>query len=460
MKKKLIVLYSIALAFLMVSCAGEEADIFDDSAANRLTKAISEYNDLLCSSENGWIMEYFPTSESEGYIFLVKFDNGKAEVACKNRWINNGNYFHDTSIFQVIGDNGPVLSFNGYSEIIHFFCEPKDIPGTEANELGKGYEGDYEFILLDGNSDLIQLKGKKRGVKTRLTKLQSGKNWEQYFADIDAMEATLFNKQFVPLKFYISDRVYDIKFDLIKDEDDPRNGNTQLSYYPNTFSACPEGGDPITETEMIPFVITDLGIRLSIPFNEGDISVERFYLNSEKNALISDENESAIIVPFDLADYFIYAKDAGFTWVLSAKEDGMSPQFMALRDKLVNSLSAVSRRLIEISFKNSNDWGNSLFIRSQYGSRNTDGYFSFQFNRDSAAEIGYKFNGFQGTSGVDYDANAESYYNTFDGVADIVDFFNNSTTSLTSSGGAFVPVKMRLTSKSDANMWVDIEVKK
>ena len=58
-----------------------------------------------------------------------------------------------TSMYQIKGDMGPILSFDTYNHILHQFSDP--------NPDGLGYEGDYEFIILNVAKDKIEVKGKE-----------------------------------------------------------------------------------------------------------------------------------------------------------------------------------------------------------------------------------------------------------------------------------------------------------
>ena len=116
----------------MTSCVGEQEDIFDESSALRLEHAVSNYNDLLCSATNGWVMQYFARSSECGYPMLVKFSkSGAVEIAAKNKYSSNNVYAQESSLFEIISDNGPVLTFNSYNNLLHIFSTPEDIPGTD-----------------------------------------------------------------------------------------------------------------------------------------------------------------------------------------------------------------------------------------------------------------------------------------------------------------------------------------
>lgn len=77
MKKFIYTFYLLCNLACICSCVNEEADLFDSSAAQRLNQAVTEYTDLLENSENGWIMDYYPSDGSlGGYTLTVVFKMG------------------------------------------------------------------------------------------------------------------------------------------------------------------------------------------------------------------------------------------------------------------------------------------------------------------------------------------------------------------------------------------------
>ena len=66
-------------ALALTSCAGEEDDIFDKTAAERLNESSAKYSARLEAQPNGWAMQYYPTYNDEapfgsGYLILMRFN--------------------------------------------------------------------------------------------------------------------------------------------------------------------------------------------------------------------------------------------------------------------------------------------------------------------------------------------------------------------------------------------------
>ena len=140
-----------------------EDDLFDKSAAERLNEASELYSKRLCASPNGWAVQLYPTKEDKapygnGYLLLFRFHENKSVDASMYNALSNNTYMSASSTWDVITDNGPVLSFNTYNSVFHTFSDPEDVPSTGSDldpndETGTGIGGDYEFIIVDAPED-------------------------------------------------------------------------------------------------------------------------------------------------------------------------------------------------------------------------------------------------------------------------------------------------------------------
>lgn len=189
--KSLLALLACSAAFC--ACSREEADLFDQSAADRLNSASATYTQRLANKGGEWLMEYFPTNysdsitspysrRSKGYLMLNKFSaDGSVRVGMSNE-LTGGKYTEDVSVWEIITDLGPVLSYNSYNTCIHAFSDPQNPAGISGTGLG----GDYEFVVTHLEDDVQQtmLKGKKSGSYSRLTRMPEGTNFEEYFAEV------------------------------------------------------------------------------------------------------------------------------------------------------------------------------------------------------------------------------------------------------------------------------------
>ena len=174
----------VALASVtMVSCKNETEEIFDQDAITRLANAKQYFTDILTDQGGKWKMEYYANGDEPGYVYVMTFrNNGSVTISGENKWISQLNpdgstYGSETSLWDVITDNGPVLTFNSYNKYFHLFADPDDITDPEAlddsdtDETGIGHEGDYEFDLMKYSGDTLYMSGKKYGINVIMTRL-------------------------------------------------------------------------------------------------------------------------------------------------------------------------------------------------------------------------------------------------------------------------------------------------
>lgn len=184
MKNKL--LYIILLmAGLFQACAPEVDDLFDKPAQQRINEEIKACRDLLVSSEQGWRLEYFPSATQAygGYNMILKFT--EKEVTAAGETASSPSYT-ETSLYSMGSDMGPTLNFDTYNSIIHYFADPDK---QEGAGLGKGYEGDYEFIIMGHSDNEIILKGKKTKNVMRMIRMEESA--ESYLTAVQKSEMTI-----------------------------------------------------------------------------------------------------------------------------------------------------------------------------------------------------------------------------------------------------------------------------
>lgn len=268
-------------------CKFEEDDVFSSSAAVRLNSAKANCREVLCGADNGWLMEYFATGESEGYTFLMKFDkSGAVTIAAKNSQIGN-TYKSESSLYEVIGDNGPVLTFNSYNTLFTLFANPE-------NPNGYGLEGDYEFIILKADANEVKLKGKKRGTYIYLRRLATSQAWPEYFKKLDAMKKAMFNSSVDFLNLIVAK-------DTIKAYD----GLTGI------FGFLEKGGDIISDKKYASFIVTDYGLRMHGSQSYYHSNFQDFVLSPDSAKLVSKENSA---VYFEGPVLNNYLKSSTSTW--------------------------------------------------------------------------------------------------------------------------------------------------
>jgi len=171
MKNKLYIqLFLLLSIFTIVSCKTGIDDYFDNSASERMENEILKYRKILSSAKYGWPMEYFPGGQNQafgGYALSVSFSpEGYATFRSSlsedvNRAV--------TSLYSLKKDIGATLNFDTYNELFHYFSD-SDI--GEGEGQGKGFWGDYEFVLHSGNESELLMYGKKHGAAIHMYALQ------------------------------------------------------------------------------------------------------------------------------------------------------------------------------------------------------------------------------------------------------------------------------------------------
>ena len=296
MMKKLYKFSAIAAVLMsasLASCNHEEADIFDQNAAHRTEEARKMYKEILLDKGGKWQMEYFTTEEEHGYVYLFTFRNdGTVTISGNNEYItkltnqnlNTPSYGSETSMWTILSDNGPVLSFNSYNPIFHLFATPEDIPGTERDEQGYGHSGDYEFDLMKFSNDTLYLEGKKNGAEIIMTRIAPEIDDETYLNEVVALADSFFNAKIPAVYVNLPGGYRHVVLD----------GATQLpKFYPET-------GDYITEYVGRNAIITHDGFTLGKPLtlrdsiDGNDYTIQHFIRQKDGSLLCTDDNRITI----------------------------------------------------------------------------------------------------------------------------------------------------------------------
>lgn len=190
MKSYIYLLLPIAIASF-VSCDRMEKDIFDKTPNQRVEIYMDSITNVLTSSPNGWEMIYFPSTSLPGYNLLVKFDNNDIfSAAAKNDTTTENKYqYASGSLWRMLFNQGPCLSFDTYNDVLHAFAEPT-LPGFTK---GVGMQGDYEFVVLSVSPEEIFLKSKKRSTYNLMRRLDPSLKWEDYFTEIENAKSKIFD---------------------------------------------------------------------------------------------------------------------------------------------------------------------------------------------------------------------------------------------------------------------------
>lgn len=272
MKKIFLYLMLAAVTFGMQSCLHDDNELFEDSAAERIDNAVANAKNILESAPNGWHFEYYLGSEYGygGYNFLLKFKDGKVEVSGE---IAGDNTMTSRSSYDVVKDQGPVLTINTYNEIMHFLTQP-------YSDQVDGFEGDFEFLLLDVTEDRIELKGKKWGNHMVLTRVQEDESWKD-----------------------ILDGITNIT-------------DNMMYTYQGTLDGTSIAGEVDEDNHLWiasdkedlyePFIYTAKGLKLREPVAFGGAEVQNFTYDMTRFTLTCDENPNLVLTAVLPEGYMFY----------------------------------------------------------------------------------------------------------------------------------------------------------
>ncbi len=415
----------IAMVICFSSCLFEEEDIFDLSPAERMNALQEEYYEALCSAPNGWVMEYFPNKESEGFHYYMTFTPDDAvDIAASNKYLPGDTLNSEVSLFEVIAGNGPLLTFNTYNSVFHIFSDPKDPDGNPDLD-GLGLEGDYEFVILDVDAEngLARLKGKKRGTYIYMRTLEDGQSIESYQQAIKDSESRIFNSSSpVPLTFVAGDAVYD----------------ATKSVGENIFQML-ELGRPIGETRSMPYIITIDGLRFQHSYEKGDVEYQYFEPNEDFTKLVSVESETIYFQAPTPSDFFLESSASWSADESSIKGD-FSKAYTAMKEDFATAFKG-KRDLLGVQFRIKDKQKSiEMIIRTENPAYSR---ITYPLTVDEASGILS-----MDASDVTLDKNASLFYNKLETLKEWVAMFGASSFKL-SSTNALIMESVSLTSTSN-----------
>ena len=152
---KKILMFTTALSLMVAtlpSCLKDDKANFSGSPAARLDEAVKVNKQILESAPNGWSLGYYAgrNYSGPGFTLTLKFKDGKAYIMGDNKDATTVG----VSEYDVVKDQGVVLTFPTYNSVIH------ELAGASQG-YPEGLQGDYEFSILEANSNFIRLRGKK-----------------------------------------------------------------------------------------------------------------------------------------------------------------------------------------------------------------------------------------------------------------------------------------------------------
>lgn len=429
----------VALSTLSLSsCKNEIDEIFDEDAVARLDKAKNEYIDILTSNGGKWQMEYYANGDEPGYVYLMTFrKDGSVTISGKNEWIGYvegeslkvPTYGSLTSLWDVITDNGPVLSFNSYNKYFHVFASPEDIPSMseeDIDETGYGHEGDYEFDLMSYSNDTLYITGKKYGIDMIMTRVDAGVDDEVYMNEVVAMADSFFNAKIPQVYINLPNGIRWI----VKD------GATSI------LKMFREGDDEISTSETHNVIITHDGLSFMNPLTIDGYTIQSFIRQADGSLLCRDDNETTITAG-DLSNVILIPS---FIWKCDTTQFGgvFKEQVQSLRTEL-NNYSKRKLSSIQVTYNsNLNVYTVDFACVSGKNTFHPTFYMTAEAVNDNQVKFSYTGEG---------DAASAIYADRCPSMLSIMETISRTTFTL-SAGSLLAPVDMKLTDSSNASNYM------
>lgn len=341
MKKSLLYIPLAALA--LASCDRTEDLIFDGSAAERLEQGKQDAIETLTADGGLWAMEYFANSGEHGYVMLTRFSkDGSVEVSANHEWQTVPYQFsQSTSLWEIVSDNGTVLSFCTENPLFHVFSDPENITGpyaptnsdlgTDIDETGYGHEGDYEFMVMQSNDpNTVRLLGKKRGYNIYLRKLATDTDEQEYLEALREKVTSSFNSKFATMILTDAQgREYEIT-----DLGDGVPSMFPRSVYDANGTLLAEG-DAITQTTSANGIFTYSGFRFAntySPLKADGSNFDLYEFNwAEDGSLVNDEG-MRIAAPTPVENF----SQVTYTWIVDS--ESFTGQFASAYETAYNDV--------------------------------------------------------------------------------------------------------------------------
>jgi len=424
MKNNIYILLCTVFILLMTGCVGEEDDIFPSSSIERINAFKKEGNSILTNSQKGWVMEYFADSESDGFTLLLKFDApDRVTAACQN-YLTNHKYAERSSLYDIIADDGPVLTFNTYNDVIHLFSDPNL---GSYYPLGIGLGGDYEFKIKKQGVDSIHLKGRKRETSILLSKFPDGMTWENYFKELDDLDFYLFSKAGPALTLNTGVKKYIV-----------------TGGYDHIFKIVPEDESESENIVLAPFIVTRTGVKFSSTIDLDGVQFKIMNLSEDKSALVSADNKDIRIMGPDLNYYFYNSK---VLWLMDDSQ--MSAKLQERFKRFVESCKSTYKATqVVVGLKRPvKDGVLSLNTTLTVGRNKIIGNNNLEIITKDNGKISLEYKG-------DADANGLAFYNNVDGLKDLINMISGEL--LLSSENTFNPTTIKFQHIQSTDIWFSV----
>lgn len=280
---KKILMFTTALSLMVAtlpSCLKDDKANFSGSPATRLDEAVKVNKQILESAPNGWSLGYYAgrNYSGPGFTLTLKFKDGKAYIMGDNKDATTVG----VSEYDVVKDQGVVLTFPTYNSVIH------ELAGASQG-YPEGLQGDYEFSILEANSNFIRLRGKKWKNEMILTPI---KNQTQ--------------EEFIQKVFTIREGMTTNNYHFILGKDTLSTGEVNVDTRRLTAKINNVSYD-------LAYNLTDTGLNLSSPIKIGTKEYSSFTWNEADKSFNNGELSIRLYIPKSHKSIDFWANK---TWIL------------------------------------------------------------------------------------------------------------------------------------------------
>ena len=323
----------LALTGVLSSCSFEQEDYFPESASLRITHLNEQLQERLVAQSDtnaqkyGWVIQYFVAGTDdasfEGFnIFGRFYDNGRATLASNHRFLRNGNankYTEHSSFYEMLAEEGPVLSFNTWNDILTVLEDPvsPSIAPATISPDGEGMNGDHNLVLTNYSDTSIVFRGERHGAVTRF--IPCDRPWKDY------MEAVAKTKSDITSAFITSYYV--------------TNG-TDTMYFSGLsrgyFNYCDRVIDPLSN-RVLSCVFTPQGLRLQRPDSLMANTFQEFRIAEDSTCLVSENGDVRVLACWD--NYIVNVR----TTVWDFDQDQLSDNQKSLLEQIDAELKKANK---------------------------------------------------------------------------------------------------------------------
>ncbi len=280
---KKILMFTTALGLMVAtlpSCLKDDKANFSGSPAARLDEAVKVNKQILESAPNGWSLGYYAgrNYSGPGFTLTLKFKDGKAYIMGDNKDATT----IGVSEYDVVKDQGVVLTFPTYNSVIH------ELAGASQG-YPEGLQGDYEFAILEANANFIRLRGKKWKNEMILTPI---KNQTQ--------------EEFIQKVFTIREGMTTNNYHFILGKDTLSAGEVNVDTRRLTAKINNVSYD-------LAYNLTDTGLNLSSPIKIGAKEYSSFTWNEADKSFNNGELSIRLYIPKSHKSIDFWANK---TWIL------------------------------------------------------------------------------------------------------------------------------------------------